>query len=273
MGRRAATTGWVLAILLAGSAALQIRTAPRPVPGPGLPAPGPDAIRLLGEVSSTVLGDDPTPFTPLPAPAEPGPPGPRPTEPAREPAPPDRSGAEPSRVMGPEALGATTAAAPVTCSGLAVEARAEPASVAPGNEFTWTLTITNPNPKPLSRVSVTDTVSATSGMAWHVIYTDPVADSETDSKIAFDNLGPLGPGSSEMVRIRVRVDPESSGGRFTDEVMAAGDCETGDRVEGTAGVEGHTTLDLPEVTSVLGATARRGAAAASQASGPGTAQT
>ena len=176
--------------------------------------------------------------------------------------------------MGPEALSPSVAAAAVTCSDLAVEARAEPASVAPGKDFAWTLTVHNPNPKRLSRVSVTDTVSATPGIAWRITTTEPMANSETDTKIAFDDLGPLEPGGFKVVQIWVRVDPAARGGRFTQDVLAAGDCETGDRVEGTAGVEGHTTLALPEVISVLGATARRSAAAvAPERAGSGMART
>lgn len=134
--------------------------------------------------------------------------------------------------------------------GLPVTKTVDKDPVRPGGSFTYTITVTNPYDCTLTNVKVTDTVAATDGVRWSVTGTDPTADSVSDTKVVWDDIGPIKPGGKASVTLTVRVDPASAAGRFTDTAVAVADCGAG---KGTAGggvavpVAGRVTLGAPKV--------------------------
>lgn len=129
--------------------------------------------------------------------------------------------------------------------------------VKPGEEFTWTVTVSNPNDCVLRQVKVVDTISTTPGILYSILSSDPKADSTTANSLTWNDIGPINPGQKKDLLIRMRVTPDSGGGRFLDEAVATGVCGP---AEAGAGVgvplEARVTLNLPEVVVVLGAPLR-----------------
>jgi hypothetical protein len=129
-----------------------------------------------------------------------------------------------------------------------------------GDDFNWTVTVTNPNDCVLSSLKVVDTVTASSGILWTVDSATPSADKMANSGLTWNDVGPLNPGQSKDLKIHVAVSPNSGGGKFLDEAVATGVCGP---AAGTAGagasvgvpLEARVSLNLPEVNAVRAASA------------------
>ena len=129
--------------------------------------------------------------------------------------------------------------------------------VGPGDDFTWTVSVTNPNDCVLTQLKVVDTISADTGIVWTVDSATPTADTLTKNNVTWNDVGPLNPGQSKDLKIKVKVGPTSGGGKFLDEAVATGVCGP---AAGTAGaeaavgvpLEARVSLNLPEVNTALG---------------------
>lgn len=254
-------------LLLAGTASVRLPHQDGPPPGvPGVEVP-PGATAVLDAVRSALgpLGQSVPPIPP-PEAVRPAPPVAAGERSSGE-APGHAEAAALAAPAPPTDLGARDPAgppAPPQCRDVTVTMRSEPASVRPGDQFTWVLTVTNPNNRRLTRVSVVDQVSASPGIRFSIVFSDPVADSSTASTLTFDDVGPLGAGRSEQVRIGGRVEPGSVGGRLISEIKATGDCEGESTVEGATPVEGNLRFEEPAVVAVAGETLERAKARASR---------
>jgi uncharacterized repeat protein (TIGR01451 family) len=130
--------------------------------------------------------------------------------------------------------------------------------VGPGEDFTWTVTVTNPNDCVLTNLKVVDTITADPGIVWTVNSATPTANNLTKNNVTWNDVGPLNPGQSKDLKINVKVGPTSGGGKFLDEAVATGVCGP---AAGTAGadaavgvpLEARVSLNLPEVNAALGA--------------------
>ncbi|HEV7861364.1 MAG TPA: hypothetical protein VGR20_01650 [Acidimicrobiia bacterium] len=130
--------------------------------------------------------------------------------------------------------------------------------IGPGDDFNWTVTVTNPNDCVLTKLKVVDTVTASPGIIWTIDSATPAANQKANSGLTWNDVGPLNPGQSKDLLIHVNVGPKSGGGKFLDEAMASGVCGP---AAGTAGadaavgvpLEARVSLNLPEVNVALGA--------------------
>jgi len=104
-------------------------------------------------------------------------------------------------------------------------------------------------------------------VSYSVLYTDPRADSNADARIVYDDEGPLGPGRSLDLRIRVKIAPDSAGGRLAGEVVASGVCEGGGPAP--EAVVGRLALSDPDITAITGTVARQGDSATLTPAAPG----
>jgi hypothetical protein len=129
--------------------------------------------------------------------------------------------------------------------------------VAPGDSFNWTVSVTNPNDCVLTKLKVVDTITADPGIVWTVDSASPTADQMAKGGLTWNDVGPLNPGQSKALTIKVTVGPTSGGGKFLDEAVATGICGP---AAGTAGadaavgvpLEARVSLNLPEVNAALG---------------------
>jgi Domain of unknown function DUF11 len=143
--------------------------------------------------------------------------------------------------------------------------KADPAAVKVGDPFTWLLTVSNPNDCPLTKLKIVDTVAATTGVKYEIVSTTPKADAiaEPGSKITFADVGPVPPGQSKDLLIRMKVSDKSSAGKFHNDAVATGRCGPAPAEGGTdvsTGVDdltpiydGHAILDQPTVGELTAA--------------------
>lgn len=135
---------------------------------------------------------------------------------------------------------------------LPVEKSVDKALVAPGDDFVYTIRVTNPYDCTLHNVRVVDELTADDGVTWTVTGSDPEADELSDTRIVWNDVGPIDPGASVDLAVNVSVDDDSQAGFFHDIARATAECFD-QPVEGEddAGVgiplEGEDSLDLPEV--------------------------
>jgi len=197
----------------------------------------------------------------------------------------------------------------ITCPGIALAKEASSAEVEPGEDFTWTVTVANPNNCLLERVSLVDTVKNTGALRFEITGTDPNATGRDGDTLTFTGFRPLRMGESFKVTVRAKMATDSPPGRFTNDVVSAGACGPvpsdrkpsddsggtdgeggGSTPEGAAPIilTGNVTLNAPAVTEpgrvpfVLGRTPASSASSgavgsgrtplASASSGPGAAR-
>jgi hypothetical protein len=137
--------------------------------------------------------------------------------------------------------------------------------VRPGETFTWTVSVRNPNSRALQRVSLDLRLSASPGTRFEVTGTVPPADSATPSRVAYDDIGPVRPGAQKDIRLSGRIDPRSAGGQLVNEASASGECQPG--ATAAEAVEAQTAEaalrhEGPAVRGGLGSAGSRSAAAA-----------
>lgn len=127
-------------------------------------------------------------------------------------------------------------------------------TVKPGEEFNWTVTVSNPNTCVLSKVKVVDTISVPTGIVYSIVSSDPKADLQTNSGLTWNDVGPIPAGGKKDLVINMKVAPNSGPGRFTDDAVATGVCGPAPGQADTgvgAALETRVSLNIPEVTRVL----------------------
>lgn len=140
----------------------------------------------------------------------------------------------------------------VACGELGLDKSVDRELVSPGDEFTYTIRVTNPNPCTLIEVRVEDMISADEGIEWEVLSTEPQADEVSDTRVVWNDIGPIESGGAKDVSIRIRVSEDSRAGRFRDLARATALCgdqpvEGEDEADLGVPLEAEVTLDLPEV--------------------------
>lgn len=139
----------------------------------------------------------------------------------------------------------------ITCD-LPVTKSSDEVEVSPGDSFTYTITVDNPNQCPLTNVRIVDDLTATEGVTWTVTGADPEPATLTDGQVVWEGLGPIAPGESLSVTMSVTVGDDSAAGVFRDDAAVTARCEGGPvdaRTDVQTGVDldGATTLEEPEV--------------------------
>jgi hypothetical protein len=112
----------------------------------------------------------------------------------------------------------------IACPGIGVVKSLNSTSVRPGDRFTWAVDMSNPNDCVLDKVKLVDTITATPGVRYHVVSSDPPAKALTDGSVTFDSLGPLRQGESRRLTIDAAVDDVSAPGSLSDGAVADGVC-------------------------------------------------
>jgi uncharacterized repeat protein (TIGR01451 family) len=142
--------------------------------------------------------------------------------------------------------------------GIALVKKTDKDVVGPGDSFTWTVSVSNPNDCVLTNLRIVDTITADKGIVYTVEGSNPSANQMANTGLTWNDVGPLKPGESKDLMINVKVGPTSGGGKFLDEAVATGVCGP---AAGTAGadaavgvpLEARVSLNLPEVNAALGA--------------------
>jgi len=145
----------------------------------------------------------------------------------------------------------------ITC-GIGLVKTSDHDTVMPGQDFNWTVTVSNPNDCVLQQLKVVDTITADPLVVWAVEGSTPNADQMATSGLTWNDIGPLNPGQSKALVIHVTVLPTSGAGKFLDTAEATGVCGP---AAGTAGanaavgvpLEAKVSLNLPQVNAALGA--------------------
>lgn len=135
---------------------------------------------------------------------------------------------------------------------LPVDKSVDKALVQPGDDFTYTIRITNPYGCTLRNVRVVDELTADDGVTWTVTGSDPQADSLSDTQIVWNDVGPIAPGDSVDLTVAVSVDDDSQAGLFREIARATAECfdqpvEGEDEAGVGIPIDGEGSLDLPEV--------------------------
>lgn len=142
----------------------------------------------------------------------------------------------------------------ISC-GIDITKNAEPSSVQPGEEFTYTVTAINPFSCTLTDVKVVDTITTTPGITFDILSTDPEADSIVGNTITWNDVGPIKPGESVQLRVRIRIGDDSAAGRFTNEAVVTSNCgieSAQGEIDVNVPVDGRVVIHLPTVDVVLG---------------------
>ena len=132
--------------------------------------------------------------------------------------------------------------------GIPVQKTVDKDPVTVGDNFTYTIKVDNPYDCTLTDVKVTDTISGSEGVLWTVTGTDPKADTQTNDKLVWNDIGPIKPGDSAEVHISVTVPENSAGGRFTDHATATATCGSGSTSGGTSFGNGATLTGTDTLT-------------------------
>ncbi len=111
----------------------------------------------------------------------------------------------------------------VSCPGIDLSKRADPASVTPGTPFTFTIDVSNPNDCMLSAVKVKDTTTAEPGVSWKVLTTLPRSTVSKEGVLTFE-LESLRPGERKAIKVNAESAADSKPGTVTNQATAAGLC-------------------------------------------------
>jgi beta-lactam-binding protein with PASTA domain len=147
----------------------------------------------------------------------------------------------------------------VRCPGLVVDQTVDPENVTPGNEFDYTITITNPHDCVLEDTKLVQKITAPAGVTYTLVDTDPDGGVLAGDTITFENLGPIQPGKTKTVKVTLKVAGEGEGLMISNAVVT-GVCPEEDLPEtdlngpnvpsdptGDIPVRGEDTLEGPTV--------------------------
>ncbi|MGH9038833.1 MAG: hypothetical protein ACRDZ3_01230 [Acidimicrobiia bacterium] len=134
--------------------------------------------------------------------------------------------------------------------GIALVKKSSHEVVNPGQDFVWTVTVSNPNDCVLTSVKLVDTISADNGIRWSVVGSEPKANSQANTGLTWNDIGPIQPGGSKDLLINMNVATNSGGGRFLNEALATGVCgPAAGAADAGVGVplEARVSLNVPRV--------------------------
>jgi len=104
----------------------------------------------------------------------------------------------------------------VQCPGIQVKQDVDKPSVTPGQDFTYTITVTNPNDCVLDKLKLVETPSGDpAGVKYEIVSVTPTGSDSSGGKVTFDDLGPLGPGETKTVKVKVSVPIGSDPGKLS----------------------------------------------------------
>lgn len=137
-----------------------------------------------------------------------------------------------------------------------VSKTAQPATVHPGDHFTYTITVTNPHACTLTGVKVVDTLTTTGGVRYTIDGANPPQDSKTGSTLTWNDIGPLAPGATKQLTVNMTLDSGSAGGTLTETANVTASCAIGN-AQGTSTVNvpavGQASIVGPSISSANGA--------------------
>ena len=159
----------------------------------------------------------------------------------------------------------TVPAGGVQCPGLYVDETVNPPTVTTGEEFTYTIDITNPNDCIVTGLKLVASNTLPEGVTIELVSTTP-SGSQSGSAVTFDNLGTLGPNETKTVKIKSKVPLGSAEGLIKALAVAEGVCPIevvppsdtdGPQTEGTPDtgsdipVRGEDSVDGPNVDTCI----------------------
>lgn len=146
----------------------------------------------------------------------------------------------------------------IVCPGIDVDKAADRRAVRAGEEFTYTVDVTNVTTDcRLEQVKVVDTMTTTEGVTYEVLATEPAADAVEGSVLTWNDVGPLNPGETKQLKVRIKVADGSRAGRFTNNAVATAVCgldSAQDQVRVNLNVTDQVTINVPDVDTSRGPT-------------------
>ena len=121
-------------------------------------------------------------------------------------------------------VGLAVPAGGVRCPGLALTKSSDPATVRPGDTFSWNLEVSNPNDCVLDDVKVVDSPTASPGVSWKALTSVPRATRSPNGDLVFESIGGIGTGETRPLQINAQVEPDSGLGAITNRATAVGTC-------------------------------------------------
>ena len=144
-------------------------------------------------------------------------------------------------------VGLAVPAGGVTCPGIGLTKISDPATIRPGDSFSWKLEVHNPNDCLLDKVRVTDSPTASRGVEWAALTSIPRATRSPNGDLIFDNIGAIATGETRSLELNARVEPGSDLGTITNRASAVGEC--GDAVL-VGGAETTTNVGMAIVPTL-----------------------
>jgi uncharacterized repeat protein (TIGR01451 family) len=113
----------------------------------------------------------------------------------------------------------------VQCPGLTVTHTVDTPTVTPGQEFVYTVTVTNPNDCDLTHLKLVETPTGTPGtVQFTLVGATPAVADLTAQDATWPDIGPLGAGKTKTFTVKVKISPGSSPGKLTALAVANGVC-------------------------------------------------
>src|SRR5205823_4995266 len=112
----------------------------------------------------------------------------------------------------------------VQCPGVNVVHTVDKPTVTPGQDFVYTVTVTNPNDCDLVHLKLVDTPSAAAGVLFKILSATPTGADIGDGAATWPDLGNLDPGQTKTFTIKVKIPPESLPGKLKALARATGVC-------------------------------------------------
>jgi uncharacterized repeat protein (TIGR01451 family) len=136
---------------------------------------------------------------------------------------------------------ATVPAGGIICQ-VDVSKEAQPEKVNPGDSFKYIIHVHNPHACTLTNVKVVDTITATKGVVFSVVSTDPAANTKA-SPLTWNDIGPLAPGATKDLVVNMKISGKSGGGTLTEKATVTATCAIGN-------AQGSSTIAVPAAGSV-----------------------
>lgn len=148
----------------------------------------------------------------------------------------------------------------ITCP-IPVTKAADRDPVAPGESFTYSITVENPFDCTLTDVAVTDTVSVRDQAQFEITGASD-GGAVAGNQVTWPDIGPIAPGTDKVVTVQMAVPAGSGAGVIVDDVTVTATCGLGSADESTTvdvALSGAAHLEAPQVvpTEVAGETETR----------------
>lgn len=113
----------------------------------------------------------------------------------------------------------------VRCPGVKVTHTVDTPTVTPGEEFVYTITVTNPNDCDLTGVKLVETPATTpAGVKYELVSSTPTGGDLSGGVVTYPDIGPLGPGETKTVTVKVKIPLGSAPGTVSALAVATGVC-------------------------------------------------